>query len=179
MTPPAPPHCSTTIISLQKNGERGRKKIIMFEIPRVASASSGPHVMRSCKKTLLNLDACVVTFLTPSFLFLVVSERTYYLNISLFSVWGTVWRPRLQRKYLGRRDKGEGADIFRLLRWVSAIPLLPSPSPSAQDELSDIGRRRRRRKERKQSVRHISGDGRRSKDSGHFYKESRIRFNTS
>ncbi len=153
--------------------------MIMFEIPRVASASSGPHVMRAHKKTFLNVDTCVVTFLTPSFLFLVVSERSY-LNISLFSVWGTVWRPQLPpRKYLGRRDKGEGADIFRLLRWVSAIPLLPSPSPSAQDELSDIGRRRRRRKERKQSVRHISGDGRRSKDSGHFHKESRIRFNTS
>ncbi len=179
MTPPAPPHCSTTIISLQKNGERGRKKIIMFEIPRVASASSGPHVMRSCKKTLLNLDACVVTFLTPSFLFLVVSERTY-LNISFFFRLGNRVAAPTSTK-IPRQERQR-----RRCRHISTAEMgicYPSPPPlslsSVRDELSDIGRRRRRRKERKQSVRHISGDGRRSKDSGHFYKESRIRFNTS
>ena len=146
MTPPAPPHCSTTIISLQKKG-KGEKKIIMFEIPRVASASSGPHVMRARKKTFRNFDACVVTFLTPLPFLGGFGAYILFEYFPLFPFGEPCGGPQLPpRKYLGRRDKGEGADIFRLLRWVSAIPLLSSPS--VRDELSDIGRRRRRRKER-------------------------------
>ncbi len=113
-----------------KNGKRGRKKIIMFEIPRVASASSGPHVMRARKKTFLNLDACVVTFLTPLPFLGGFGAYILFEYFPLFPFGEPCGGPQLPpRKYLGRRDKGEGADIFRLLRWVSAIPLLPSPLP--------------------------------------------------